>query len=225
MFKNSNIKYFLLLYTIFIKKNILYTKLIKNLLKKTNKDNNYPCYLTKKKIFDYTKIIIDLNIIVGKNINIKLYNTSTYILNINFFIYMFKNIIFFINYMLKKKKKILILNSNNNIINFLLFKFLLKNKNNLKFLFFNNDLKFKYIKKYKKYFKSMPEIIITFDYYSNYYLLKYLKKNYDFYLIYFNSYIDKNIINNITYFLLFNSKSFLSNIILIYLLFYNLNLY
>ena len=71
----------------------------------------------------------------------------------------------------------------------------------------------------------MPEIIITFDYYSNYYLLKYLKKNYDFYLIYFNSYIDKNIINNITYFLLFNSKSFLSNIILIYLLFYNLNLY
>lgn len=145
------------------------------------------------------------------------YKYNYLILNINTLIKNLKKILALIANISSKNGNILVLHTNNKVLNNLLQ--INCNKLNINFLKEEeNNPQANLIKSLKKF----PDLVISFDYKANiYFLMKIAHFNVP--VICFTDFLSRNIVNNMFYYLIINNNSLYINIMLIYLIFNNIN--
>ena len=146
------------------------------------------------------------------------YKYNYLILNINILFKNLKSLLNIIKNIMFKNGNILILHTNNHLLNVLLqlncikynLSFLLPNENN------NQANVFKILNKF-------PDLVLSFDYKYNYHFLTKLTQ-YNIAIISITDFLSKNIVNNMYYYLIINNNSFYINILLIFLIFNNIDI-
>lgn len=146
------------------------------------------------------------------------YKYNYLILNINILFKNLKSLLNIIKNIMSKNGNILILHTNNHLLNVLLqlncikynLSFLLPNENN------NQANVFKILNKF-------PDLVLSFDYKYNYHFLTKLIQ-YNIPIICITDFLSKNIVNNMYYYLIINNNSFYINILLIFLIFNNIDI-
>lgn len=146
------------------------------------------------------------------------YKYNYLILNINILLKNLKNLLNIIKNIMSKNGNILILHTNNHLLNILLQ--INCNKYNLNFLLPDEDnCQINIFKKLNKF----PDLVLSLDYKYNYHFLTKLT-NINVPIICITDFLSRNVVNNMYYYLIINNNSFYINILLIFLIFNNIDI-